>query len=146
MYPRSHLVRTQPSGGVAPPVFFLDRNLGRYTVAQALRQAGAHVEIHDDYFPKDAKDEAWLHDVGQRGWIILTKDKRIRYRSHERTALLQANGRAFVIVARGDMAAHDVAEILLRALPAIHRFLARHAAPFIASVTRSSTVSLLVGR
>lgn len=139
-------MRTRPQGGVAPPVFFLDRNLGRYTIAQALRQAGARVEIHDDHFPRNAKDEEWLREVGQRGWIILTNDKKIRYRSNERTALMQANGRAFVIVARGDISAHIVAEILVRALPAIHRFVARHAPPFIARVTRSSTVSPLVSR
>lgn len=139
-------MRTRPQGSVAPLVFFLDRNLGKYTIADALRQAGARVEIHDDHFPRDAKDEEWLREVGRRGWIILTNDKRIRYRSNERTALMQANGRAFVIVARGDISAHIVAEILVRALPAIRRFVARHAPPFIAKVTRSSTVSLLVGR
>jgi predicted nuclease of predicted toxin-antitoxin system len=139
-------VRTRPHGGVAPLVFFLDRNLGRHTIAQALRQAGAHVEIHDDHFPRNAKDEEWLRDVGQRGWIILTNDKKIRYRANERTALMQANGRAFVIVARGDISAHVVAEMLVRALPAIRRFVTRHAPPFIARVTRVGTVALLVTR
>ena len=36
------------------PVFFIDRSLGRRHVAQALRAAGAVVEIHDDHFPQDA--------------------------------------------------------------------------------------------
>jgi hypothetical protein len=31
------------------------------------------VEIHDDHFPSDAKDEVWLAEVGIRGWIVLTK-------------------------------------------------------------------------
>ena len=139
-------MRTRPQGSVAPLVFFLDRNLGKYTIAEALRGAGARVEVHDDHFPRNAQDEEWLSEAAQRGWIILTKDKRIRYRSNERTALMQADGRAFVIVARGDMSAPIVAEILVRALPAIRRFVTRHPPPFIARVTRSSTVSLLVSK
>lgn len=137
-------MRTRHPGGVAPLIFFLDRNLGKYTIAEALRGAGARVEVHEDHFPRNAQDEEWLREVARRGWIILTKDKRIRYRSNERTALMQANGRAFVIVARGDILAPIVADILVRALPAISRFVTRHAPPFIARVTRSSTVSLLV--
>ncbi len=68
----------------------------------------------------------------------------MRYRSNERAALMQAGGRAFVLVARGDLSAHVVADILVKALPAIHRFVAKHAPPFIAKVTRSGTVSMLV--
>ena len=30
------------------PVFFIDRALGKLSVADALRQAGVGVEIHDD--------------------------------------------------------------------------------------------------
>jgi hypothetical protein len=59
-----------------PVTFFLDRSLGKEIVAQALRAAGADVEIHDDHFPPDAKDEDWLTEVGSLGWIVLTKDRR----------------------------------------------------------------------
>ena len=69
------------SFGSKPPeplVFFIDRSLGRKIVAQALREISETVEIHDDHFAPDAKDEAWLAEVGKRGWIVLTKDDRIR--------------------------------------------------------------------
>src|SRR3990170_635119 len=38
---------------LASLVFFIDRSLGKRVVAQSLRDAGAHVEVHDDYFPQD---------------------------------------------------------------------------------------------
>ena len=47
------------------PTFFLDRSLGRKTVAEALRAAGAKVEMHDDHFAQDATDETWLKTVGE---------------------------------------------------------------------------------
>ena len=80
-----------------PSVFFIDRSLGKKIVAQALRDIGETVEIHDDHFAPDAKDEDWLVEVGKRGWIVLTKDDRIRYRATERTALASARVRAFVL-------------------------------------------------
>jgi hypothetical protein len=84
-------------------VFFVDRSLGRKIIPGALRQAGEEVRVHDDYFQQDAKDEVWLADVGKRGWIVLTKDKNIRYRPVELQALLLAKVRAFVLTARGDL-------------------------------------------
>ena len=73
-----------------PPIFFLDRSLGKKRIATALREAGAIVHVHDDSFPPDAKDEEWLTRVGRNQWIVLTKDHRIRYRNLERSALMSA--------------------------------------------------------
>lgn len=36
------------------PVFYLDRNFGRHLIADALREAGHTVEVHDDHLPIDA--------------------------------------------------------------------------------------------
>src|SRR5438034_11603495 len=68
--------RSGASSTLSPPdplVFFVDRSLGRRTVATALRNAGALVEIHDDHSPPDALDETWLNVVGQREWVALSK-------------------------------------------------------------------------
>src|SRR5438094_3502495 len=67
-------------------VYFVDRYLGRRIVPEALRQAGMRVEVHDDHFAADAPDVQWIAVGGQRGWVVLTKDERIRRRSSELTA------------------------------------------------------------
>jgi predicted nuclease of predicted toxin-antitoxin system len=113
-------------------------------VADALRQAGVDAQVHDDHFRRNAEDEEWLREVGRRGWVVLTRDRRIRYRSHERTALMQAGVRAFILVA-GNLSGREMGEIFVKALPAMQKFMARHQPPFIARVTRSGAVSLLVG-
>jgi len=46
------------------------------------------VETHDDHFPQGALDREWLPEVGERGWVPITKDREIRYRAAEREALL----------------------------------------------------------
>lgn len=133
------------SSGSKPPeplVFFIDRSLGKKIVAQALRQIGETVEIHDDHFAPDAKDEDWLSEVGRRGWVVLTKDDRIRYRVTERTALTSAKVRAFVLTS-SQLQGAEMAAAFVNALPRIKRLITNHAPPFIGRVSRSGNVSPL---
>jgi hypothetical protein len=107
-----------------------------------LRDIGETVEIHDDHFAPDARDEVWLAEVGRRGWIVLTKDDRIRYRVTERTALTSANVRAFVLTST-QMQGSEMVAAFLKALPRMKRLLTNRPAPFIARVSRHGTVSLV---
>ena len=122
-------------------VFFLDSCLGRHVVAEALRTAGAEVKVHADYFREDALDDEWLDQVGKRGWLVLTKDKRIRYRRAEFAAVVQANVRLFVLTA-GNVTAMEMGEIFVKALRRMIRLAGNHDAPFVARVTKGGGVSL----
>jgi len=97
--------------------------LGNKVIANALRATGADVRVHSDHFAQDARDEEWLAQVGQQGWIILTKDTRSRYRTIERNALMNARVRAFVLVS-GNLSGQEMAKIFVKALPAIRKFVA----------------------
>jgi hypothetical protein len=66
--------------------FFIDRCLGNKLIVETLRGAGLTVEIHDDHFSKNAPDIDWIPEIGQRGWVILTKDARIGKNRIERGA------------------------------------------------------------
>ncbi len=124
------------------PVLFLDRALGNKVVAQALRDAGVEVQAHSDHFAPDATDEEWLLEVGRRGWIVLTKDDRIRYRIAERTALIAANVRAFILVS-GNLSGPDMALVFVAALPAMLRFTDQYSPPFIAKIYKDGRVRML---
>jgi PIN like domain len=126
-----------------PLVLFVDRSLGNKVVANALRLAGARVEIHDDHFPTTALDEEWLGVVGQRGWVVLTKDRGIRYRAPALTAIRASAIRMFVLTA-GDLQGHEMAAIFARGLARIAGVARRERAPFIAKITKTGVVSLLV--
>jgi predicted nuclease of predicted toxin-antitoxin system len=132
----------------SPPerlIFFIDRSLGRRVVPNGLRAAGEEVRIHDEHFPQDAKDETWLAAVGRSGWVVLTKDKHIRYRAAEIQVLRAANVRAFVLTSRGDLTGAEVSRIFVKALPAIKRICERAAPPFVALVERTGKVRLASG-
>jgi len=126
-----------------PIVFFLDRCLGKNIVADTLRKEGALVETHDDHFAPDAKDEEWLLPVGSKKWIIFTKDQRIRYRNPEKLAVKKAKACVFTI-SGGDLKGIEMAEVFIKALPKIKKFVKKHQPPFIARVTKSGNVAMLV--
>jgi predicted nuclease of predicted toxin-antitoxin system len=123
--------------------FFLDRQLGRYKVATALRNAGLHVEIHDDHFPQNAEDPEWLTACGKKNWVVVTRDERIRYRVAERQAIRRAKVRAFVLAAQGDLRAEMLAEIFLKALPIVRRTLEKQKPPFVAKISRGGDITVL---
>ena len=72
----------KPSAAKPPDetVFFIDRSLGIEPIRTELVKAGLVVEIHDDHFARDAEDRVWLRTAGERRWVVLTKDQRLRYR------------------------------------------------------------------
>jgi len=80
--------------------FFTDASIGRRIVPAALRAAGLEVVVHDDRFPPGTLDDVWLTEAGRRNWLVLTKDKRIRYRQIERRALEQEGVGAFVFTGK----------------------------------------------
>lgn len=73
--------RSQPDR--AKPVFFLDRGLGRYTVAQAIRQRGFDAVPMADAYPggmdQRTPDDDWILRADTENWIALTKDYSIIY-------------------------------------------------------------------
>lgn len=111
-------------------------------MAIALRETGAILHIHDDHFPPDAKDEDWLTEAGRRGWIVLTKDHRIRYRHVERLALIKAGVAAFILTS-GDLQGEEMAQVFVKALPRINRFLQQQKKPFIAKIAKDGSVAML---
>ena len=111
-------------------------------MCSALREIGETVEIHDDHFPPDAKDEVWLTEVGRRGWVVLTKDDRIRYRITERPAFASAKVKAFVLTSM-QLQGSEMAEAFVIALPRIKRLIAKYPAPFLGRVSRTGRIALL---
>ena len=105
---------------LASLIFFLDRQIGKYVICNALRAAGARVEVHDDYFAQATPDSDWIPEVGRRGWVLITKDQNIRHNPLELATYHAATLRGFVVTGK-DMGAKDLADLLVLRLPGMAR-------------------------
>lgn len=68
--------------------------------------------------------------------MVLTRDKRIRYRPLERLALQAAGVKAFVFTG-GNVTLGDTATLLAAAIPAIQNICVRERGPFIYHLGRT---------
>jgi len=123
-----------------PSVVFLDRSLGKQVIATVLRTAGFQVEVHDDHFSTDAKDQEWLTEAGRKGWIVLTKDKKIKYRMVELAAVAAADAKVFTLTA-GSVQGSEMADIFVKAMPKIKAYVEANAPPYIVRISKAGLLS-----
>ena len=120
----------------SPPEFFIDRSLGRHAVPDALREAGAVVHVMADVYGErigqGLADEEWLHDAGERGWVVLMKDSKIRYRPAELRVIIDHGLRAFCLT-NANLRGAEMAARLVANLPRILR-VAQEPGPYIYGV------------
>ncbi len=81
--------------------------------------------------------------MGERGWIVLTKDTRIRYRPNEKQALLAAGVRAFAFTS-GSLSGAQMNDAIVKALPRMQKLLAAHPHAFVARITATSDVAIVL--
>ena len=82
--------------------------------------------------------------MAELGWVVLTKDKRIRRRINERRAFERANAVGFWLSAN-DLGQALEAEAFRRALPQMKRIVRSHSRPCMGLVDRSGRVSVILG-
>ena len=123
-------------------VLYLDENLHNCKpILDALVQRGVRHERHGSHFPPGTEDTVWLPLVGQNRWLLITKDKRIRYNELEKAAVLRYSVREFYF-SSGNYSGAEMAEMLVTALPEMARICRKYDPPFIASITKSGKVNL----
>jgi hypothetical protein len=122
--------------------FYVDECLGRQ-VPTLLAAAGFDVRPWYDHFPGQ-QDVTWLPHIGARGWVLLTKDKNIRRNVLEVRAILNADVRAFALVAT-DMTGVDQAQVFIDARRRIAR-IAQQPGPFIYTLTRTGILTQIPNR
>jgi hypothetical protein len=120
-------------------VFFTDRDLGK-RFPEILSAAGLHVKRHADHFAPDCPDEKWLEEIGKRGWVAITHDRRIRYKPNELAAVMQH--RVALLVMIGNARYPDLAHAFVATRGRIVAFLDQYEPPFIAKVYRPSATDI----
>lgn len=99
------------------PVYFTDENaLG---LGKLLRRSGRDDILypgHDDLpeVPLGAPDLEWMRFVGEKGFIVLTRDRRIRTRPAELITYRESGVRSVWIGAKQDLSPQDQVQLFLR--------------------------------
>lgn len=102
------------------------------------------VEVHEQHFAPDAADADWMRAATERGWLILTKDKRVRRRPGELQTIRDAGAAAFILTA-GDLPGSDQAAAFLGARTRIEQLARNYSRPLIATISAAGIVTLIEG-
>ena len=102
-------MRSRPSSGPRPgpgPLEFLvDRSLSQVLLPAALRRAGLTVHTLAEAFgepaARDVPDADWIAVAAERGWVVLTRDDRLRRRQSARQAIEDGKVRVFCLATPG---------------------------------------------
>ena len=95
-----------------------------------MRECGATVEHAGEAFPFGTQDEIWLTACGERGWIVLTRDKRIRRRVLEREAIRLSSAAVFALTV-GEATAAETAEVITKLLAKMVNMSVSEPRPFL---------------
>lgn len=124
------------------PVLFVDECLGSTDVPGALAKAGITFEVWHRHFEAGTADETWLASVGARGWVVITKDQRIRRRQSEFQVLLASAVAAFVLTG-GNLTGAAMGQAFVLAYPRMQKMLRDYERPFVAAVDAAGKIKLL---
>jgi hypothetical protein len=124
------------------PTLFIDRCAWSGLLGRALAAAGIPFVEHGQLFPQACPDEVWLEGVAGKGWLVVTRDQRIRYKVNEQAAAVRAGLHLFVFT-QGGLPAARTADLLIAAYPAMARFAVTDAAPAFYSIQLGGEVARL---
>ncbi len=84
-------------GSPHKPTLFIDRNSGGRVFRGLIDSVGIKVVLHDDCFKRDTTDDAWLKEINQRGWIMITYDINTSKSPLFLYALKRSTARVFIL-------------------------------------------------
>jgi len=122
--------------------FFFDNNLSPRLV-DGLKAFGEDVTHLRTHFPGATEDSQWLPGIGKKGWVLITADKKIKRKPHERQALKSNKVGAFVFSVTG-MNHCGWIRLVVRRWSEIKEFASRTPPPYIYRVPIKGKIRQLI--
>ena len=123
-------------------MIFIGRSIPK-GVAEALKMVRDDIRWLEDEFTHDAKETEWLPEIGRRGWLVITRDKRIRSRPGERKALLDAGVGCFILTQKQSLTRWEFLKLLTRTLDEMQSIFRETERPFVFGVSRTGELRLI---
>ena len=121
--------------------FLIDENLS-HRIAGALKALGKPVEHVTQILPQGTPDEVIFSEVSRRGWFLLTQDRKIMRRKHQREAMIQAGVGAFIFCGRTQRSVDEQMIMVLRRYDEIEGLAFRTPLPFIYTIPDRGRIQL----
>lgn len=122
-----------------PPTFYLDECLDK-VLERLFLDSGLKFETPESLgIAEGTEDAVWLSTIGKLQLVLVTKDKRIKRNSSERTALETAGVAAFMLSGK-DLCMAGIVKAVKNALPTMLRHCRKLRRPFIAMISQSGDV------
>lgn len=93
----------------------------------------------------DTPDDVWIPEVARRGWVILTRDRKIQSRVSETAAVVASNARMFAITSPEQLSVWEQLEVVMCNWRRIEGRLAQPG-PWIMALTRTSMRPVLLSQ
>jgi len=118
-------------------VIFFDRSIPR-GVAEAVKQVREDACWLEDVFEEGwIKDREWIPEVGARGWLVISKDKKIRTRREERRAVKENNVGCFILNYKQPLNRWEILKLVTSTLDEMEEKFANTPRPFMYLIDRN---------
>jgi PIN like domain len=118
-------------------VIFFDRSIPR-GVAEAVKQVREDACWLEDVFEEGwIKDREWIPEVGARGWLVISKDKKIRTRPEERRAVKENNVGCFILNYKQPLNRWEILKLVTSTLDEMEEKFANTPRPFMFLIDRN---------
>jgi hypothetical protein len=120
-------------------VIFIDRSVPK-GVAEALKQVRDDVCWLEDVFEEGwIKDREWIPEIGARGWLVVSKDKKIRTRQEERRAAKENNVGCFILNYKQPLNRWEILKLVASSLDEMEEEFANTPRPFMYTINGQGT-------
>ncbi len=103
-------------------------------MSDALKCVRADVIWLEDRFPHRTQDRIWLAEAGAQNWLVISRDKRIRYRPGERAAIMDNAVGCFCFTQKQDLTRWEYLKLVVRTLDDMEQRYAETERPFLYAV------------
>jgi hypothetical protein len=120
-------------------MIFLDRSIPK-SVAEALKLVRTgDIRWLEDEFAHNTPDEVWIPDVAARGWLTISRDKKIRTRLRQRALVRDHGMGCFILQQKQDPTRWQYLKLLAANLDEWERVFASTPKPFMRLVDAAGT-------
>lgn len=116
-------------------MIFMDCSVPR-GVAKAVKKGEEDVRWLGEIFPVDTPDTHWLREAGNNGWLVITRDRKIRTRPGERGAIMEYGVGCFILTYKQPLTKEEITQMILENIEEMKRRFRQTPRPFIYTVSR----------